>query len=75
MRGDRVVKWLCTLTLSGGDEDVDGVDLVQVEVVLIVLLSLSLCRILNDSLLAIDTILLELESEKGITLTMNSGKY
>ncbi len=56
------IKRWCTLALSGGDEDVDGVDLVQVEVVLVVFLPLSLRRVLNDRLLTVNSVLLELKT-------------
>ena len=65
---------LAALTLAGGDEDVDGVDLVKVEVVLVVLLALSLGWVLNDGLLAVDPVLLELQktSERTIVKYWNN---
>ena len=51
---------LAALALSGGDEDVNGVDLVQLKVVLVMLLALSLSWVLNDCLVAVDSVLLKL---------------
>jgi hypothetical protein len=56
------------LTFAGGDENVDGVDLVQFEVVLVVLLALSLSRVLNDRLFTVDLVLLELLVELNVTI-------
>lgn len=59
---------LAALTFAGGDENVDGVDLVQFEVVLVVLLALSLSRVLNDRLFTVDLVLLELLVELNVTI-------
>ena len=49
------------LAFAGWNEDINGEDFVQLKVVLIMLFPLSFCRILNDSLLTVDAILLELK--------------
>ena len=49
------------LAFTCRNEDVNGKDFVQLKVVLIMLFPLSFCRILNDSLLTVDAILLELK--------------
>ena len=51
------------LSLSSRDEHVNGVDLVQLEVVLLVLLPLGLAGVLDDGLLAVDFVLLQLVRE------------
>ena len=65
---------LATLAFAGRDEDVDGVDLVQLEVELVVLLPLGLRRVLNDRLLAVDAVLLELEERSEQPLESSSLK-
>ena len=59
---------LTALAFAGRDEDVDGEDFVQLEVVLLVLLPLGLRRVLNDSLLTVDAVLLKLEKRRKTKL-------